>query len=318
MEDERDTALAWVQRWHDADPSRRRMLDGDDVLGVRVLGPVQIRLSSLLEERHYRFGPHWPAPEGEARASRPSDPWSVEAPAPPDVDALLDELPPGETVERDAPAGEIVETCPRCDGEERHRCELCEGSGWRDIDECELCLGRGQRRCELCGAQGACRTRVTLVRRFTRRDDTRLHEDDAQEVGPHALLHLLEHPTPSEVLHEQRAPRIGRYAGKGAGGGYREAASRLAGRVDGLLAAVSDEGEGRVVQQRLTLTRIPVYALELARGRTLQVYGDPPEVSPARLLRARWLALLPVVLTLLVILGGALFFFAMVGVSNDG
>lgn len=298
-----ETALSWAQQWHDRDPARRRRIEARDVRGVRVLEPVQIRLESLVETRSFRFVVGGPGAPDAVLSSRPTDPYAHEV-APPALEPLLDARSARELV---STVGVITEACVACEGTGAKPCGLCEGSGFRGLEPCPVC-DEGRRTCDAC--RGACRTRtgIDLLRRFERHEVVRVHEDEGHVVGPHALLHLVEHPTEGEVVHEQVAPQLHRYVGRGAGGGYRDVQSSLAQRVDALLAGSAPE-TGRVVLQRLVLTRIPVYALDLGRGRTVQVFGDPPEVEPERLLRAGWTFAMPVVLALVLIVLLALFFF---------
>lgn len=305
-----ETALAWAKQWHDREPARRRRLDARDVRGVRVLQPVQIRLASVVETRSFRFSVAGPGAPDVVLDERPTDPFVHELPSPA-LEPLLTRTTPHERVDT---IGVITEPCVKCAATGKRTCTLCGGTGVADLAPCPACED-GWRICEPCEGSRRTRTGVELVRRFTRHERVRVHEDDGHEVGPHALLHLVDHATEGEVVHDQRAPQLHRYVGRGAEGGYREAQSELAQRVDTLLSERASE-DGRVVLQRLVLTRIPVYALDLGRGRSVQVFGDPPEVEPERLLRAGWTVAAPVVLVLvaLVLVGAFVFsFFAAAG-----
>jgi len=299
-----EIALAWAQRWHDRDPARRRRIEARDVRGVRVLEPVQIRLESLVETRRFRFVVGGPGAPEAALSSRPTDPYAHEV-APPALEPLLREGCPRELV---STVGAITEACVACEASGHERCGLCEGTGVRELEPCPVCEG-GRRPCDACRGARRTRTGIDLLRRFERHELVRVHEDEGHAVGPHALLHLVEHPTEGEVVHEQVAPQLHRYVGRGAGGGYRDVQSSLAQRVDASLTGSAPEA-GRVVLQRLVLTRIPVYALDLGRGRIVQVFGDPPEVEPERLLRAGWTFAMPVVIALVLLVLVALFFFS--------
>lgn len=298
-----ETALEWARRWHDREPARRRRLEAHDVRSVRVLQPVQIRLTSVVETRSFRFSVAGPGSTEVALEERPRDPFAHELPSP----ALEPLLTRGSPQERLDTLGVITEPCVTCASTGLRTCTLCDGTGIRELAPCPVCEG-GQRRCDVCEGTRRTRTGVELVRRFTRHELVRVHEDDGHEVGPHALLHLVEHPTEGEVVHDQVAPQLHRYVGRGAGGGYRDVPTAIAQRVDALLAESAPD-EGRVVMQRLVLTRIPVYSLELGRGRTVQVFGDPPKVEPERLLRAWWTFAMPIVAALVMIVLVALFFF---------
>ncbi len=299
-----ETALAWARRWHDREPARRRRLEARDVRSVRVLQPVQIRLVTVVEARRFRFSVDGPGPSDATLDERPRDPFAHELPAPP-LEPLLALREPH--VQVDA-LGTIVEPCVTCASTGQRACSLCDGTGIRELAPCPICDG-GRRRCDVCEGARRTFTEVAVERRFTTHEVVRVHEDEGHEVGPHALLHLVEHPTEGEVVHDQVAPQLHRYAGRGAGGSYRDVQSAIARRVDALLAETAPD-EGRVVLQRLVLTRIPVYALELGRGRTVQVYGDPPAVEPERVLRAGWTFALPIVIALVAIVLAALFLFS--------
>jgi len=306
---ELDRALALVRRWHDERPGSRRMLDRDDVRSLRVLGPVQIRLRSLYEDRFLDFE-EGPPPEGDAPIQpEPEDPWS----------ATLEELELPAMVQdaeeertRWSELDSIIRPCSRCDGEGARPCAHCGGDGIVDTSGCDECGGGGKSACRDCRGSKRRRVRVRVRRRFRFDEHTRVHEGEADEVGPHVLLHLVDHPTPGELFHEQDAPRIQRYAGKGSGAGYRTAATPMAATVEKLLKASAPERGGHVVHQWLSVTRIPVYALELSRGRTAYVYGDPPEVSPPGLLRPAWLVLVPLLVAMAVLAGVAALFFWLV------
>lgn len=300
-----EIALEWARRWHDREPARRRRLEARDIESVRVLEPVQIRLTSVVETRSFRFVLAGPGAPDAALQDRPADPFAHEV-ASPALEPLLKRGTPHERVDA---VGVITEPCVTCASTGQRTCGLCGGTGVRDLETCPLCEGGGRRPCDACKGTRRTRTAIDLVRRFTRHELVRVHEDEGHEVGPHALLHLAEHPTEGEVVHDQRAPQLHRYVGRGAEGGYREVQSELAQRVDALLSE-SARDDGRIVLQRLVLTRIPVYVLDLGRGRSVQVFGDPPEVEPERLLRAGWTVAAPFVLVLVVIVVVAAFVFS--------
>jgi len=285
------------------------MLDAADVRSVRVLGPVQIRLRTLHEDRFFDFE-EGPPPEGDAPIQpEPEDPWSVP----------LDELELAAMVQdaegehtRWPELDSIVRPCSRCEGEGTRRCEACGGDGIVDISGCGECGGSGKVACRDCRGTARRRVRVRVGRRFRFHEATRIHESEADEVGPHVLLHLVDHPTPGEVFHEQDSPRIQRYSGKGSGEGYRTAASPMAATIEGLLKDSPTERGEQITHQWLTVTQIPVYALELSRGRTAYVYGDPPKVSPPALLRPTWLVLVPLLVAMAVLAAIAFTFFWLV------
>ena len=291
------------------------MLDREDVRSVRVLGPVQVRLRTLLEERSFELE-EGPPPEGDAPIDpEPEDPWA----------AALEELELSAMVQ-DAEAqrtrwpelGSIVRPCSHCDGEASMQCHTCGGDGIVDIAECTECGGAGKTACRDCRGTARRRVSVRVRRRFHFDEATRIHEEESDEVGPHVLLHLVDHPTPGEVFHEQDAPRIQRYAGKGSGSGYRVAASPMAATVETLLKDGQPEKGTQIVHQWLSVTRIPVYALELSRGRTAYVYGDPPEVSPPGLLRPAWLVLVPLLTAMALLAAAAYGFFWLIARAESG
>ncbi len=304
-----DAALALVRRWHDQRPTQRRMLDRDEVQSVRVLGPVQVRLRSLLEDRFLDFE-EGPPPEGDAPIQpEPEDPWAVSL-EDLDLAAMVQDADEERTRWPELPS--IVRPCSRCEGEGVVPCATCGGDGIVDISGCDDCGGSGKSACRNCRGTARRRVRVRIRRRFRFDESTRIHEDESDEVGPHVLLHLVDHPTPGEVFHEQDSPRIQRYAGKGSGEGYRTAATPMAATVEALLKDARPEHGERVAHQWLTVTRIPVYALELSRGRTAYVYGDPPMVSPPGLLRPTWLVLVPLLVAMALLAATALTFFWLV------
>lgn len=309
LERELEGALALVSLWHDEKPSRRRALRREEVRGLRVLGPVQIRLRTLLEEREYDLQPG-PPPDGPAPVeAAPKDPWGAELEAL-DLDAMVEDATEERT--RWTEMGSVVRPCETCEGSGQRPCERCDGQGLDGVSTCAECAGEGKRDCRDCRGGARREVRVRVRRRFRFAEATRVHEDPDSEVGPHVLLHLVDHPTKGEVFDEQDAPRIQRYAGKGSGGGYRTAASPLAATVETLLAAPAAERDERIVHQWLTVKRIPVYALDLSRRRTAYVYGDPPEVSPPGLLRPAWLVVVPLLVAMVLLAAVALTFFWLV------
>lgn len=306
---ELDHALALVRRWHDQRPGRRRMLDRDEIRSVRVLGPVQVRLRTLHEDRFYDFE-EGPAPEDDSPVeAEPEDPWGVTLD---DVElsAMVQDAEEQRTRWPELPA--IVRPCSHCEGEGTVRCHACGGDGIVDIAGCGECGGGGKVPCRDCRGTARRTVRVRIRRRFRFDEATRIHEDESDEVGPHVLLHLVDHPTPGEVFHEQDAPRIQRYAGKGSGTSYREAATPMAATIEKLLKDAQPEQGEHIAHQWLSVTRIPVYALGLSRGRTAYVYGDPPKVSPPGLLRPSWLVLVPLLAAMALLAGAAFTFFWLV------
>ncbi|MCA9615903.1 MAG: hypothetical protein H6721_04655 [Sandaracinus sp.] len=296
-----ETALAWAQAWHLEEPASRRSLTASEVRDARVLFPIQVRIETWVERRILRVVPL--ASSTERTFEPEPERWSVDLPVP----ELSDHL-----VRTDALA-ERPRGCPACAKSGIRRCDLCDGDGRRGLDLCELCEGAGERRCEVCEGSGAVVARFDVERHFRRHVRLRVHEDEGHEVGPHALLYLVDHAAEGEVIHDQTAPRIERYVGKGAGGGYRDVPTRLAGSIDEWLGEPPEvPEEGRIVSQRLVLSRVPVYVLELGRGRSVQVYGSPPRLSPESALRPAWLAWLPgIVVAALLVLVAAGFYYLM-------
>jgi hypothetical protein len=308
-----DAALALVRRWHDQRPVTRTELGPEDVRSVRVLGPVQIRLRSLVEERSFDFEAGPPPGGSPAVEDEPTDPWATP------VDELhLDAMVQDATDERTrwTTVDTVVRPCGGCEGEGQRTCERCGGDGIDGLESCVECGGVGKRDCRDCRGTARRVVTVRLARRFRFVEAARIHEGDDDEVGPHVLLHLVDHPTPGETLHEQEGPRIERYVGQGSGTSYREAASPMASTAEKLLQSKVGEHDERVVHQWLTVTRIPVYALELSRGRTAYVYGDPPNVSPPRLLRPLWLVLVPFLVAMALLALATWGFFLLV--ANTG
>ncbi len=301
-----DDALAMAERWRDRRPTARKMLRRADVRSIRVLGPVQIRLRSLVEDRslELRTGP---AATGGPIEEPPTDPWAVDA-----EELSLEVMVQDATEERTRreTLDTIIRPCEPCEGTGRLRCPHCHGEGFVGTTTCPECDGHGEIGCRNCRGTTRRTVEVRLARRFRFREQTRIHEGEEDEVGPHVLLHLVDHPTEGEVLHEQEAPRIERYAGKGSGAGYRTAASPMAEAVELLLRATGPERGEAVAHQWLTVTRIPVYALELSRKRTAYVYGDPPEVSPPRHFRPAWLVAVPVLVGMALLVAVVFAFFS--------
>ncbi|MAQ19472.1 MAG: hypothetical protein CMN30_32315 [Sandaracinus sp.] len=297
----KETALELVRRWHDEDPGRRRMPDGADLREVRVLHPMQIRLVTVAEERRVRIEMGRSAPADSPVGELP-DAWGLDL-----APVVPARMLAGTYVQTDVGTG--THACDTCAAKGTRRCVECRGEGLVDVRECPRCAGAGTEPCVDCRGTARRHAQIIVSQTFRPEVTLRVYEEPGEVIGPHPLLYLVDHPSEGEVVHDQEAPLIGRFTGRGAGGDYREAAAAHATHVDALLEEKSDPAVGRVVHQRLTLTRVPVYAFTLAGGRTGYVCGEPPDVSPPELFRSRWLSVVPTAAMVFLILTTAAFFF---------
>lgn len=109
-----------------------------------------------------------------------------------------------------------------------------------------------------------------------------VHEDDRLPLE--VFLALQESGHGGDVISTQEDEQITELRRPG---GYRDPAPRDAALADAVRRVCSDAGVpegGRVHRQRLEIRRVPAWSIELESGERACVYGDPPEVAPARAL----------------------------------
>jgi hypothetical protein len=301
MSDDHATVRAILDRWSLQTPGARR--EAGKRLPIREVdaaGPLQVILRTQYERRWVELKHEATGSAGSARRERAQD---LSGKPPPAVDVWAAEAngPRDGTkwsIRVAMPRHSETVACPECTGWGRAPCRACHGGGLVTVGDrevkCSTCGGRGETNCPLCLASG--RTKATPIVHIEcgTADQVQVIEDDRLPLE--VYLALQEASGGACVYREDAPARLEpRLGGGGGGGAYRGETGRHSPRVNEavnrLLAVDPVEGSFKVHGQSLEVRRTPAFRVELGRGATIWVYGDPPRVFPDSALRnATWWA----------------------------
>ncbi len=270
----REMLVAWARVARFA----RGDLDRATLESVRAVGPTQIVLRLLYEERTILITTLSAGPPGEHVDPLP-DRWSESLDVP--LDTPLHQRVTG------PPSDPLAQTCSWCHGRALAECQSCEGDG-ETVDgegapvRCERCRGRGELPCVTCAETGRVLVRATLSGQLAQTEAVCLVDDErAHELPNEVYLDLQDTEHGGRVVLRHRGATLDGIGG----GGYRDAA--LSGdvleRARALAARADVPRDARVRRFELEVRKVPAYALRVGRAEVI-VYGEPPRVHPERAL----------------------------------
>lgn len=296
MDDPVGEARALLDRWsRETWGARRGVGERIAIRAVDAAGPLQVILRTSYERRWVELQHRATGASGTARKTRahelpshgpPVDLWVAAVEAPRDGRSFSTRL----TL---ADAAAVV-ACPECTGWGRVTCRTCGGAGTIQSSDkavrCHMCQGRGETDCPLCLASGRATATPILNVECGTAEQVHVIEDDRL---PLPVFFALQSLAGGPCVYQEESvgrmePRLG--AVVGGGGAYRGDVGRhslaVNDAVNRLLAAAPVEGSHEIRAQHLEVRRTPAFRIDPARGRSLWVFGDPPQVWPVAALRS--------------------------------
>lgn len=300
-EDELKSALeTWSsQSWTRRDTTKL------SIKGMENVGPMQLVLTSIFEERGVEYDSLAPAPRKTEKTKYP-DPWAHAF-----VFEDGDQAPIGARQVQRMPEAKVHLGCDPCFDSGRQSCGRCGGSGRirnsndNSTRHCGTCNGTGKVTCSTCRGSGALYGVPSLWAGIRAVTPSRLLEAD--DLPNPVFFALNEAPGGGELIHQQKGPTIEElrdYQQKGAGA-YREAAKEGPEvSIARNLCKHPELPEGvRLLRQVLELRRVAAWHVRSRQVKSFWVLGDPLQVIPKNALYSPLVLLPPLALVLLIAAG---------------
>ena len=295
-----------IDRWA-GNRLERRKSRGLDIETAEVMGPMQVILASVFEERRMEYETR-PA-VGQPAHPSPPDPWDYEV-------EHEDGTKVG-SVQKINLEETVHLGCSTCTETGKMACDRCGGGGVNyghgtnsASRQCGSCTGNGRVTCTTCTGSGSVYGKPTVCSMIKSVEVARLVE--AGELPNDVYIHLGDvqaaGSSPGDVVHSQTAPRIEELGGdkRVESGGYRSGARETPEAVVAreLCANSNVPNKGRLVEQTLVIRQVPVYRVRAAQtGDFWVVGGADPAVFPESALRSMTAKLLVPTLVASVIAG---------------
>lgn len=265
---DRDDALSGLGAWHAQQPWARLPPDRLSLASAQNVGPLEVLLWTRFEHRGVAYELQ-PAPRRDPSKATPPDPWAYPLAQPSDA-------PVGHTQKLPLGGHPLPLNCSECSGTGDVRCRHCDGRGQvghgKRAHACPVCGGRSVVVCDACRSTGTLLGAPTVWSRIGMAEDRRT--SDNPDLPNEVAIDLADSKVPSQVIARVDAERVD----ASALGADVPAAART--NADALVLAPSIPEGARVLRQTLEVRRMSVYAIRLASGAELHLWGAPPKVHP--------------------------------------